>query len=729
MAWEVSFEGRVATLRSADGDQQNRLERRGDAVAGAPSIVGTWSYPHYSGATAYERYAADGRWSFRIPLGWKATRFGVEDDHLLLAPGSREEERVRFEVKGDELTLTDEKERVSRFRRVVPADWHPLATEATAKASDETPEGAFARLMRAKADEDVASMLALTVPGDHPSIALLGLYGLAFLLEQKAREGGDRGAMTKDLERLLANHALGTLAEQDFPHYDDALGMTDYALERFGSIDVEAFLEEAHALQRAWQGEAPAGTAPRQVLTDVRIFGDHAVGLVGAAAARFVRRGGHWLADGNTLGWEPFELYVPDPTTLFRAPLLGTASLLDLGAVEALRQRLDPKVLAYALAAPPGSGPGVTARAFLRREHLPEGTWAARLFDAPARTGAETDDLAALVPDAETFAFLEVRVAPEALIPSLLAPDAAGRALWDANLERAWPGHGLDELATGLGLTGRAGVALRRRPGVFDAWRPTSFFDAAEGPETKRPETERPAALLFVLPLAPAAKAAERDAAFERLAAALGAAATPAEHRGVRYRAHEPLARGLSPLPPVALAILDDHLLVSTSEAALKDALDTARDPDSHPPLASRAARADALAYAGGGRGAAASLWIDVSELTRTPDGGGERGGGYLWDLRQAWIQREKDPQAAARSYRTERLAALREKSARAPTEEEAAALEQEVETFVDAWTARYPEFVAEYRRRLLALNQPRSLLFRFTPGRRVLELKLLLTP
>jgi hypothetical protein len=67
---------------TADGMEQTpasgevrRLRRHPERAVEAPgepaeskSIVGVWSWPHYTGRRAYEAFREDGTWSFRLPM-------------------------------------------------------------------------------------------------------------------------------------------------------------------------------------------------------------------------------------------------------------------------------------------------------------------------------------------------------------------------------------------------------------------------------------------------------------------------------------------------------------------------------------------------------------------------------------------------------------------------------------------------------------------------------------
>jgi hypothetical protein len=94
--------------------------RVGAAVA-ADSLLGLWSYPHYTGVTAFEEYTADGRLRLRVPVrtlrGTYVTAGQTAMLHLMGDGGGDRE--VKFAVSGDTLQLTWNGQ-TSRYVRATP---------------------------------------------------------------------------------------------------------------------------------------------------------------------------------------------------------------------------------------------------------------------------------------------------------------------------------------------------------------------------------------------------------------------------------------------------------------------------------------------------------------------------------------------------------------------------------------------------------------------------------
>jgi hypothetical protein len=97
-----------------------RERQGGDSSAG---IVGTWTYWHSTGGTAYERYGEDGRMSFRLtrPGATRGT-WSVSDGVLTLSLGASKPFAARR--SGAELTLTAAGDAPRVFRRA--ERWWPF---------------------------------------------------------------------------------------------------------------------------------------------------------------------------------------------------------------------------------------------------------------------------------------------------------------------------------------------------------------------------------------------------------------------------------------------------------------------------------------------------------------------------------------------------------------------------------------------------------------------------
>jgi hypothetical protein len=94
--------------------------RVGAAVRG-DSLLGVWTYPHYTGVAAFEEYTADGQLHLRVPVRTLKGNYVTVGETAMLhligdGGGDRE---VKFAVSGDTLQLTWNGQS-SRYVRATP---------------------------------------------------------------------------------------------------------------------------------------------------------------------------------------------------------------------------------------------------------------------------------------------------------------------------------------------------------------------------------------------------------------------------------------------------------------------------------------------------------------------------------------------------------------------------------------------------------------------------------
>jgi hypothetical protein len=118
--FQVSFV-RDTMIMTNEGKQQ-RETRVTPAVAGADPVIGTWTYTHYTGVSAFEEYTGAGDFRLRIPIrtlegSWAA----VGDSAMLHLPGPGGGDRaVRFGIAGDTLLLRYDGQ-TSRYLKTTPS--------------------------------------------------------------------------------------------------------------------------------------------------------------------------------------------------------------------------------------------------------------------------------------------------------------------------------------------------------------------------------------------------------------------------------------------------------------------------------------------------------------------------------------------------------------------------------------------------------------------------------
>jgi hypothetical protein len=94
--------------------QPLRMTRVGAPAPDAPSIVGTWSYTHYTGAKAYELYTPSGAMVLMVEMQVQQATYSGQGDTLeLRLPGAT----AKMVVRGDALTLTSSDGETTTYRR------------------------------------------------------------------------------------------------------------------------------------------------------------------------------------------------------------------------------------------------------------------------------------------------------------------------------------------------------------------------------------------------------------------------------------------------------------------------------------------------------------------------------------------------------------------------------------------------------------------------------------
>jgi hypothetical protein len=110
--------------------QAVRKERLGARRLEDQSIVGTWRYEHYTTAEAYERYTADGRLLFRLPMSAYEGCYVLVGGQLSMSEPTSSVTAVQ--VDGDELLLARDGKEPFRYGRVVGGPWYPRDPEVIA---------------------------------------------------------------------------------------------------------------------------------------------------------------------------------------------------------------------------------------------------------------------------------------------------------------------------------------------------------------------------------------------------------------------------------------------------------------------------------------------------------------------------------------------------------------------------------------------------------------------
>ncbi len=121
---DVSFDLMTLTVKGPDGSTL-RKERADVPSAMKPSIVGVWRYGHYAGAIAYERYAPNGLFQFRLPMTSSSGCYKVEGDQLTLIKNDKEKTSVKYRVSDGKLELENKNKTPTTYRLEKYGPWYP----------------------------------------------------------------------------------------------------------------------------------------------------------------------------------------------------------------------------------------------------------------------------------------------------------------------------------------------------------------------------------------------------------------------------------------------------------------------------------------------------------------------------------------------------------------------------------------------------------------------------
>jgi hypothetical protein len=94
--------------------QPLKMTRVGAPTPNAAPVVGTWSYTHYTGATAFELYTRGGRMVLMVPMQVQQATYSRRADALTL---HLPEGTATIVAKGDVLTLNSPDGRSATYRR------------------------------------------------------------------------------------------------------------------------------------------------------------------------------------------------------------------------------------------------------------------------------------------------------------------------------------------------------------------------------------------------------------------------------------------------------------------------------------------------------------------------------------------------------------------------------------------------------------------------------------
>jgi len=120
---DVNFDLMTLTVKGPDGSTL-RKERADVPSSNKPSIIGVWRYRHYTGAIAYERYAPNGLFQFRLPMTSSSGCYKIEGGQLILIK-SKETIASKFRVHDGKLELENKDKAPYVYRFEAYGLWYP----------------------------------------------------------------------------------------------------------------------------------------------------------------------------------------------------------------------------------------------------------------------------------------------------------------------------------------------------------------------------------------------------------------------------------------------------------------------------------------------------------------------------------------------------------------------------------------------------------------------------
>ena len=118
------IDGSVLTETGPDGSTLTK-ERFGKPPAAGPTLAGVWRYRHDTGALAYERYADDGTFQFRLPMRSVTGCFTLNGDRLRLAPQAASQTVMTIAWRAGDLVLPG-RGKDAIYRREPAGAWYDL---------------------------------------------------------------------------------------------------------------------------------------------------------------------------------------------------------------------------------------------------------------------------------------------------------------------------------------------------------------------------------------------------------------------------------------------------------------------------------------------------------------------------------------------------------------------------------------------------------------------------
>jgi hypothetical protein len=120
---EIVLDKMSFTIKGTDGSTF-RKERADVPTSEKPTIIGVWRYRHYTGAIAYERYAPNGLFQFRLPMTSSSGCYKIEGDQLILIKNDKEKISTKYRFHDGKLELENKSRAPTIYRLEKYGPWY-----------------------------------------------------------------------------------------------------------------------------------------------------------------------------------------------------------------------------------------------------------------------------------------------------------------------------------------------------------------------------------------------------------------------------------------------------------------------------------------------------------------------------------------------------------------------------------------------------------------------------
>jgi hypothetical protein len=115
---DVHISGDSMMQSDPESGQEIRLVRAQAARTDTLPIVGTWSFTHQTGGTAFQIFTADGNMHLRVPARTDRGTYVISADSLTTIIEGQDPWQVRYAIDGTKLTLYSADESPQHYNRV-----------------------------------------------------------------------------------------------------------------------------------------------------------------------------------------------------------------------------------------------------------------------------------------------------------------------------------------------------------------------------------------------------------------------------------------------------------------------------------------------------------------------------------------------------------------------------------------------------------------------------------